>query len=471
MNDNEALAILPGVARRHDNWDEVTAISSIGRRTMSAIPNYRLLRAATCIDATAAARLLLVHLIGYLGPDDDGSPTSRFVVFPGNTRLSDELRCSVRSIQRQADELEEIGMIRRCYNGLNRRTAFDLTPFAMRHGTVVAEICEIHTKRRMDAEANQLELGLGADRVERPFGATSMSSGGDAGVTLNRPLGSSVCSRASVIAALCSVDPAIIADVPAGAFVGFDRTEDILSAAAAHATTRFTRGGRTPSLAWAAAVNGLGMQAAVGLYATASADPRRKASIERYFSWLLRMATDGRGGDAVLQAAARAAANPRTAMEEAAPIAGCKSIGDAVATVLGRRADAPAAQMRDVEESLPLAGTADRAVAIAEVTEQDLWEPMGPPQIAPGAEPARSMDRAQAVHEAVRSSVGPRLFSAWLEKASFEVREDLLVVAVPGAFAANWVTSHLKGELSRIVDDVAPGLTLKVERMGVGAAV
>ena len=469
MNDNEALAILPGVARRHDNWDEVTAISSIGRRTMSAIPNYRLLRAATCIDATAAARLLLVHLIGYLGPDDDGSPTSRFVVFPGNTRLSDELRCSVRSIQRQADELEEIGMIRRCYNGLNRRTAFDLTPFAMRHGSVVAEICEIHTKRRVEAEASQLELGLGSDRIERPFGATSVSSGGDADVTLNRPLGSSVCSRANVVAALCSIDPTIIADVPAGAFVGFDRTEDLLSAAAAHATTRFTRGGRTPSLAWAAAVNGLGMQAAVGLYATASADPRRKASLERYFSWLLRMATDGKGGDAVLQAAARAAANPRPAVEEATPIAGCTSIGDAVAAMLGRTMDAPAAPVGSEDEPLPLARTVSQA--IADVTEQDLWEPMGPPEIVTAAKAVRTKDRAQAVHEAVRSSVGPRLFSAWLEKASFEVRDDLLVVSVPGAFAANWVTSHLKGDLCRIVDDVAPGLTLKVERMGVGAAV
>jgi len=470
MNDNEAVAILPGVARRHDNWDEVTAISSIGRRSMSAIPNYRLLKAATCIDATAAARLLLVHLIGYLGPDDEGSPTSRFVVFPGNTRLSDELRCSVRSIQRQADELEAMGMIRRCYNGLNRRTAFDLTPFAMRHGSVVAEICEIHTKRRMDAEANQLELGLGADRIDRPFGATSMSPGGDAAVALNRPQGSSVCSRASVIQALRSVDPRIIADVPAGAFVGFDRTEDLLSAAAAHATTRFTRGGRTPSLAWAAAVNGLGLEAAVGLYAVASADPRRRASMERYFSWLLRMATDGKGGDAVLQAAARAGANPRPAAAEDAGIVGVTSIGDAVAALLGRGTSV-AVDMTGAD-----AGSGDACVESTDTTapadgptELDLWEPMGPPESARNAA-HDDRDTATCVHRAVRERVGPRLFSTWLDKASFEVREDLLVVSVPGAFASGWVRNHLAGELGRIVDDVAPGLELKVETMGVRAA-
>jgi chromosomal replication initiation ATPase DnaA len=74
------------------------------------------------------------------------------------------------------------------------------------------------------------------------------------------------------------------------------------------------------------------------------------------------------------------------------------------------------------------------------------------------------------VYEAVKRTVGPRLFSAWLEKASFEVRQDLLVVSVPGAFATGWVTNHLSGDIGRIVDDVAPGLTLKVERMGIGAA-
>src|SRR3546814_5413989 len=73
--------------------------------------------------ATAAspqARLLLVHLIGYLGADGVDDPSIRFVAFPGNTRLADELGYSKRTIQRLADELEEKGLMRRCYNGLNR---------------------------------------------------------------------------------------------------------------------------------------------------------------------------------------------------------------------------------------------------------------------------------------------------------------------------------------------------------------
>lgn len=472
MNDNEALAFMPGVARRHENWDEVSAISSLGRRTMSAIPNYRLLRAATCIDATAAARLLLVHLIGYLGQDDEDAPASRFVVFPGNTRLSDELRCSVRSIQRQADELEGIGMMRRCYNGINRRTGFDLTPFAMRHASIVAEICEVHTKRRMDIEASQLELGLAADRIERPGSVSSTSSRGDVSVAHNRPEGSPDCSRASVIDALRSVDPTIIADVPDGAFVGFDRTEDLLSAAASHATSVFTRGGRTPSLAWSSAVNGLGLHAAVGLYAVASADPRRRASMERYFSWLLRMTNDGKGGEAVLQAAARAQAAPKAANtkrgdHEDAPLPGCTSVGAAVSAMLtkgGRAIDVTDAAKKPSEAPAPVIRT-----AAPPSCEADLWEPMGPPQRI-AVEGSGGGDPAASVYEAVKRTVGPRLFSAWLEKASFEVRQDLLVVSVPGAFATGWVTNHLSGDIGRIVDDVAPGLTLKVERMGIGAA-
>src|SRR3546814_14290822 len=72
-----------GVAKRHSDWDDITEVSSIGRSTLQAVPNYRLFKAAT--RATAAspqARLLLVHLIGYLGADRVADPSIRFLAFP-----------------------------------------------------------------------------------------------------------------------------------------------------------------------------------------------------------------------------------------------------------------------------------------------------------------------------------------------------------------------------------------------------
>src|SRR3546814_12417937 len=93
--------------------------------------------------ATAAspqARLLLVHLIGYLGADRVDDPSIRFVAFPGNTRLADELGYSKRTIQRLADQLEEKGLIRRCYTGLNRRVGFELTPFSIHQAIIEAKI-------------------------------------------------------------------------------------------------------------------------------------------------------------------------------------------------------------------------------------------------------------------------------------------------------------------------------------------
>src|SRR3546814_758383 len=133
-----------GVAKRHSDWDDITEVSSIGRSTLQAVPNYRLFKAAT--RATAAspqARLLLVHLIGYLGADRVDDPSIRFVAFPGNTRLADELGYSKRTIQRLADELEEKGLMRRCYNGLNRRVGLDLTPLALQKDML--ERSEEHT--------------------------------------------------------------------------------------------------------------------------------------------------------------------------------------------------------------------------------------------------------------------------------------------------------------------------------------
>src|SRR3546814_2530978 len=77
--------------------------------TLFRSPNYRLFKAAT--RATAAspqARLLLVHLIGYLGADRVDDPSIRFVAFPGNTRLADELGYSKRRSEEHTSELQSL---------------------------------------------------------------------------------------------------------------------------------------------------------------------------------------------------------------------------------------------------------------------------------------------------------------------------------------------------------------------------
>src|SRR3546814_13393092 len=106
-------------------------------------------------------------------------PSIRFVAFPGNTRLADELGYSKRTIQRLADELEEKGLMRRCYNGLNRRVGFDLTPLAMQQDMIEENIVEIQTKRKTERDELQLELSLAANRISRPIAVQDMSSQGD----------------------------------------------------------------------------------------------------------------------------------------------------------------------------------------------------------------------------------------------------------------------------------------------------
>src|SRR3546814_16885032 len=116
-----------GVAKRHSDWDDITEVSSIGRSTLQAVPNHRLFKAAT--RATAAnpqARLLLVHLIGYLGADKVDDPSIRFVALPGNTRLAHALGYSTSTIQRLPHEHANKGYIRRCSNGPNTRVGLTL---------------------------------------------------------------------------------------------------------------------------------------------------------------------------------------------------------------------------------------------------------------------------------------------------------------------------------------------------------
>jgi DNA-binding Lrp family transcriptional regulator len=441
INDNEHVQPA-GVAARHDNWQETTSMSAIGRRTMEPIANYMLLKAATHVDATAAIRLLLVQLVGYLGPDDVGSPSSRFVVFPGNARLADELRCSVRSIQRQADELEAMGLIRRCYNGMNRRTGFDLAPFAMRHRQIAAEICAIHTERRSRIEEAQLELGLTSERIERP-GATRASSQGDAHVTLNRTEGSLVRTAGAALALLHGIDLDLLPDVQPGTFGGMDRTEDEALAACAHVTGLLSRDGRVVSLSWASAVNAMGGRAASGLFALASADPARRASVERYFSWLLKMTLAGKD-DPVLQAKARidrravaAAAKSQAATEKvlAAPVESETPGEVAVETV-------PAAETEREADAV----AREDAVAV----------------LCGGGSADGRLDLGDA-EAAVRRKVGPKIFEAWLSKAEFVLDDGDLVVKAKGEFATRWIEGHLAGQMQRAIDEVSPGTTVKVK--------
>jgi len=454
---------LPGYAQRHETWDEITAVSSIGRRTMGAVPNYRLLRAATQIDATAASRLLLVHLIGYLGPDDQSRPEQRFVVFPGNTRLSDELRCTPRSIQRQADELESKGFMRRCYNAMNRRTGFDLTPFAMQHEDVVAAMVAVHTRRRQEREESQLELSLEADRIERPERvlATSVSSQGDTGVALNRTGHIRDDGSKAASDALDAFDATGAATSLLGIPSDQDRTGVQHDAILAHVTASFASGGRLSSLGWATALQSLGRNRAIALYLVAATDPRRRQSAERYFGWLLRMASEGTH-DVVVQAATRASkAMPAPSR------ASDGSIGAAISNVidLGAMRAPRAAQAKNEGRKAPKSGSTKRADTI--VAEDSATHGIDGSAIAAPAAVSGTGDRLPAsvpdrrardwsaavddrgMHEIMRGELGARLYDTWVSRTRCGMDGGVLVVTAPSAFAAQWIERNLATAMGR----------------------
>jgi hypothetical protein len=459
---------ITGYANRHDTWHEITAVSSIGRRTMGVVPNYRLLRAATQIDATAASRLLLVHLIGYLGPDDQSRPDQRFVVFPGNTRLSDELRCTPRSIQRQADELESKGFMRRCYNAMNRRTGFDLTPFAMQHEEVVADMVAVHTRRRQEREEAQLELSLEADRISRPERtvATSVSPRGDAGVAPNRT-GHIKDDGATIAAvALDAFDWRRAATSALDASFEGDRTAVQHDAVLAHVSAMFASAGRLSSLGWASALQSLGRDRAVALFLVASTDPRRRQSAARYFGWLLRMSSEGTH-DVIVEAAGRATAAFETAAAQgtlevtaARAAATTKRLGDDVvrprngwtsASPIGGKDGA-----RPAKDGIAAAGTVRRAVTDskdAEARERTTT------QVVASRTEADVPDRKarawagtaneQRIHDAIREDVGPRMYDTWMVRTRCGMEGDDLVVTAPSAFASDWIVRNLAGAIAK----------------------
>lgn len=455
---------LPGYAHRHETWDEITAVSSIGRRTMGAVPNYRLLRAATQIDATAASRLLLVHLIGYLGPDDQSRPEQRFVVFPGNTRLSDELRCTPRSIQRQADELESKGFMRRCYNAMNRRTGFDLTPFAMQHEDVMAAMVAVHTRRRQEREESQLELSLEADRIERPERvlATSVSSRGDTGVALNRTEHIRVDGGKLASDALDAFDATRAATSLLGIPSDQDRTGVQHDAILAHVTASFASCGRLSSLGWAGAMQSLGRNRALALYLIAAKDPRRRQSAERYFGWLLRMASEG-ADDVVVQAAARASKAITTDGGDDARGTIAEAISNVVQLAAVHSAPRPEGYMEEgrkapVRRSTVRAKTEERTVpataaaGAAQGTRQGHESPRD--RTPPSVPDRRAKDWARAaddrgMHDAVRTEIGERLYDTWVSRTRCGMDGGMLVVTAPSAFAAQWIERNLSKAMAK----------------------
>lgn len=295
-----------GIAKRHDDWETITAISSLGRSSLELIPNYRLTKAATRAEASPQARLLLVHLIGYLPMDQIQKPQCRFVVFPGNERLADELSYSVRSIQRLADELEDKGLIRRCYNGLNRRTGFDLTPLAMMHKEIDARLVAIHTLRKEEKNQRQLELSLSADRIERPVPTTVMSPQGDGSGTLNRPT-DQIKADQKIATVLESVDTELIEKLCPHSLsdADKDRTGRCVDLREQHMLHHLTGSGRAGHIGWSNAKRAFGIDGAIALVTIAEEDPRRRATTDRYFGWLLKMAMTGDGHAIIEQAAER----------------------------------------------------------------------------------------------------------------------------------------------------------------------
>src|SRR3546814_309868 len=231
--------------------------------TLFRSPNYRLFKAAT--RATAAspqARLLLVHLIGYLGADRVDDPSIRFVAFPGNTRLADELGYSKRTIQRLADEPEEKGLMRRCYNGLNRRVGFDLTPLAMQQDMIEANIVEIPTKRKKERDELQLERSLAANRISRPIEVQEMSSQGDNPVIHNRSTDAKSADQL-LSEVLGSVESARTSKLTGDEDAQQDRTEADNALRESYILRHLTGSGRAAHIGWTLAKRTLGFEHAL----------------------------------------------------------------------------------------------------------------------------------------------------------------------------------------------------------------
>lgn len=305
MGNQVVLRQIPsGFAKRHADWDQISQVSMYGRNSLDTISNFSLGRAATRAPVSHQARLLLAHLVGYLTEDQTAKPKCRFVVFPGNELLADELAYSTRTIQRLADELEANGLLRRCYNGMNRRVGFDLTPLAVRHREIQAKLIEVHTQKRQARRVDQMELNLAGAGIERPIAMSKMAPVDDAADTHNR-------SEKQYLA-----DGALseVLDQVALHHVSRSEGDKVTSPVEAQDTDtdreaavlgELTGSGRAAHLGWVQAKRHLGFDRAHALFTIAKNDPSRRSTTDRYFGWLLRVALTGDGHMIIADAAKR----------------------------------------------------------------------------------------------------------------------------------------------------------------------
>ncbi|AXK44087.1 helix-turn-helix domain-containing protein [Erythrobacter aureus] len=420
-----------GVAKRHDDWEEITQVSTIGRSTLETIPNYRLIKAATRASASPQARLLLVHLIGYLGMDQAENPKVRFVAFPGNQRLADELGYSKRSIQRLADELEAKGLLRRCYNGINRRTAFDLTPLAMRHIEIEADLVAIQTQRKIEREQKQMELSLEADRIERPVRVTDTSSQGVENDTHNRPNNHLL----AVARTLDAVSPDLKREVSSNGDADWDRTGDI-NAQEVHILSQLSGSGRASHLGWTQAKRQFGFEGALALLAIADKDPKRKASTDRYFGWLLRMALSGNASDIIAQAAKRAA---NTARSKPTPSKG---------------ASAPAPRNND--------GATKLSAHLSSVTSPQVVASSST-KARPASTTTSSFVAEAEWNKALRRQLGPDIHDRWFANVQVEQSGSNVILKAPNQFVAQWIGTNFGSAVESALKASTGNAGIKVE--------
>ena len=415
-----------GVAKRHDDWDALTAISSIGRSSLETIANYRLIKAATRAEASPQARLLLVHLIGYLPVDKTDDPKTRFVVFPGNERLADELAYSKRSIQRLADQLEENGLLRRCYNGVNRRIGFDLTPLAMQHEDINAKIVEVQTRRKIDRERRQMELSLSANRIARPSFPAKLSSLDDNSSIHNRSTKQDYADLESLaihkVPEIATVLSTIGSDVLAGLFSGstgdMDRTDASDALKEAHILQRLTGSGRAAHLGWVQAKRALGFENAAALVAIADQDPRRRASTDRYFGWLLRMILAGNAHQIIEDAAARVQNVTRKAPAPKRPSSGVAAV---------RSEPDPIGKTRTVSGLL---NTQPSPAASGQAVKTD--------QLAKEPFPDEERDM-QEWRDTIRNVLGERSYESWMTKVHLRRDGNLITLRARHEFVARHI--------------------------------
>lgn len=300
-----------GLALRPDDWESNCAISDLGRKNLDTIENWSMLNAALQARTSPFNRLLLAHLVLHLQKDQRENLATRFIVFPGNRRLSDTLHTTERTVQRAAAELERQGFLRRCYSDVNRRIGFDLTLLAMRHKEILEDTARLHLVAREERDQRQFELSI-ADQiaVQRP---SYPSPRGDNSVTHNQrqepgyrePADPTEANhRADVLPALSAIALDKIPIPLAIETVSDDRAEYLLKLGAIIAQ-RLTGAGIAANLGWTSATRKLGQENAIKLYLLANADPKRRNSTERYFNWLLRQASSPTGNSIVNQIAQR----------------------------------------------------------------------------------------------------------------------------------------------------------------------